>query len=323
MRLAILVFILAFFGKAAYSQGIIDKFRSNTVCLGRVEIFLDSSHQVHKVFWPVGTGVISYVKTKNVQVPCIITAKHVVYNSKNNWFPNVLYLRLSEDDTLDFDNYTGIPISLKEDNSISWIPHPNGSVDLVCIPLINNILGTPLHDHFKALLYSDIADSVYEGESILVLGYPGFATSKVLVKSILRQGIVSWTNPKNPQVNTFLIDCNIFPGNSGGPVFTLPYGLGPYNPRSGMNGILSGGELKFAGIVTEVYVENQNATDSILNNLTNFSGKQIFVQQKTALAVVEPAPRIRELLDFVNLIFKNRVIIVDPKKAKISKNKFY
>jgi hypothetical protein len=300
----ILFTIFLFTNIFAFSQeDLINDVRGKTICIGFVVSKLDSSKIIHRFFSPIGTGVLFYVKTANTVVPCIVTAKHVVYNPNENWSPDTINIRFSSEDTLGFDEYTGIRVILKDDRYIYWIPHPDPKVDLVCIPLLNNFIDAPKNETLHTLGYQDIASSneIYDGESIMVLGYPGFATSKILVRSVLRQGIISWTNPRNPVANTFLIDCNIFPGNSGSPVFTMPFGLGPNNT------LLLGGKIKFAGIVTEVYYEQQHATDSTtLNDIRNFQGRQIFVQQKTALGVVEPAQRIKELLDFVNTIFKKQ-----------------
>lgn len=300
MRKLLPILVITFFTRISEGQGVIDMFRASTVSIGQTQLSIDANHHLSKKFLLRGTGVLFYLKNSKVTIPCIITAKHVVYYPKQNWYPKELQIRFDDDDTLSFKEYTGLKINIKSGNYLRWYCLPDSNVDLACIPLIPgdnmDIHDTDILKKSPVLPYNSIASNsdIFDGESIMVLGYPGFATENILVKSILRQGIISWTNPRKNINSTYLIDCNVFPGNSGGPVFIMPYGLGKADLKAG-------GKPMFGGIVTEVYFEQQNATDSTTqNNMHNFQNKQIFVEQKTALGVVEPATRVRELLEFVS-----------------------
>jgi Trypsin-like peptidase domain len=69
------------------------------------------------------------------------------------------------------------------------------------------------------------AKDLYEGGTVVVLGYPGIVGDEYLIRAIVRAGIVAWRDLKDPFGKPFLIDANIYPGNSGGPVIKVPVGL--------------------------------------------------------------------------------------------------
>jgi hypothetical protein len=237
-----------------------------------------------------------YIKTIEGQTAtCLMTAKHVFQYNKLNWHPINLQLRFSDSDTLSFDKYLGIKLTLENSGRKLWYPHPDSTVDLACIPISGNSITSTDQVNIATIPYGAIAgiNEIYDGSDIFVLGYPGFAGSEILVKSILRKGTISWTNPNNPLRNPFMIDCNIFPGNSGGPVFTLPTGM-EYSGN-----IKDGGYIKFAGIVTKVYNDKEPAIDINGNDVYDNTNKKIYYLQRSALAEIEPASRVQELLYFV------------------------
>jgi hypothetical protein len=68
---------------------------------------------------------------------------------------------------------------------------------------------------------------------------------------------------------------------------------------------MNGGYIKFAGIVTLVYNEPQNAFDSLGNNVNDNYNRTIYYKQRGALASAEPASKVRELLAVIqNIILK-------------------
>lgn len=272
------------------------------MCLGATAPNKNSS-VTGRSFYPIGSGVVAYVKGKGNQiVPCLITAKHCFENKKQKWFPESLQLRFNGSDTLSFDEYLGIKLKLIDKGKKLWFAYPDSLVDLACIPLTDaniivskddpiSIVPIP-YDAFGA------SSDIYDGAEIFVLGFPGVVGYDVLVKSVLRRGIISWTSPRNPQQNTFLIDCNIFPGNSGGPVFTYPIGIAN-------NGVVrNGGFIRFAGIVSKIYNSVEPVTDSLNNTKLPNVNRTLFYKQRAGLAVVEPASRVKDLLKHVEDFLK-------------------
>jgi hypothetical protein len=132
-------------------------------------------------------------------------------------------------------------------------------------------------------------DDVFQGAPVLVLGYPGVIGEDPLSFPIARSGIIAWTDPSDRLGKPFLVDANLMPGNSGGPVFHI---------RSGFNrfGTLAiGGGLALVGIVSK------GPTQDIRIALppTLMGPAQILQFQLKGIGgigVIEPASTARELV---------------------------
>lgn len=300
----LIILLFLFCGSNSFGQTDstwVTTWRKAMVCIGYIQKTKNSDGTLKSKFNAIGSGIVMYITGKNSQIiSCIIIAKHVLESRKLRWFPETLQLRFYGSDTLPFDKYLGINIKLKDKGKNLWFSLPDSTVDVACIPMLNDNITMNKFDPISItpIPYNAIGnnDDIYDGSEIFVLGYPGIAPSEILVKSILRRGVISWMQPIEPLKNNFLIDCNIFPGNSGGSVFTLPIGIS----NNGM--IKNGGFIKFAGIVTNIYNEVQSAIDSLGNNVVDRYNKTIYYKQRSALATVEPATKIRELLLYVQKI---------------------
>ncbi|MBN2175434.1 MAG: trypsin-like peptidase domain-containing protein, partial [Bacteroidales bacterium] len=145
------------------------------------------------------------------------------------------------------------------------------------------------------LRYDTFADSLeyYPGQKVYVFGFPGAVGPEYWTKSILREGIVSWVNAKKPHKVPFLIDCDVFPGNSGGPVLSVPYGIS----RKGT--ILDGGNISFMGIVSQRRLGHNLIMDSKGNIIQDIKGTRLVSYESIGVGVVEPAYRVKELLKHI------------------------
>jgi len=94
-------------------------------------------------------------------------------------------------------------------------------------------------------------DEITEGEGILVLGFPGIVGNQYLIRPICRGGIVAWIDPNAPEMHRFLIDGNIYPGNSGGPVIRVPRVLDP-DSKASLIGIVVEAPGQFGDIEVNV-----------------------------------------------------------------------
>lgn len=146
-----------------------------------------------------------------------------------------------------------------------------------------DVLGTP----------KIATDDVYEGEPVFVFGFPGVAGKDHLSRIVVRQGIVAWVNPNHPRENVFLVDANLYPGNSGGPVIRWPFGL----TKDGKGNYLSGGEISLLGIVSEGIAQDIKSTISgprvgRIETHTQIAGIG-------AIGVIEPASKVSKLLDLI------------------------
>lgn len=297
MKTLILALLLIF---NIYSQSWVDDWQKAVVSIGVVDsLQYKVQNQIYykNYFRVVGTGVLFYVKIDTTSIPVLVTAKHVFYLPEENWEPKSLNLRFASDEDKPVDEYFGIPIRLQNQNQKTWIPHVDSKVDIACFLL--KISDIPEISGVKVLPYSMIAtnEDLYQGAKVFVLGYPGSVGMVFWTKAILREGIIAWVPPDKTHENKILIDCDIFPGNSGGPVFKVPFGV----DKNG--NVLSGGKIQFAGIVsqsflspTQVKLGNKEIIDQMGNKFHSF--------ESIGIGVIEPSSRVTELLNMINMEIK-------------------
>jgi hypothetical protein len=206
-----------------------------------------------------------------------------------------LHIRFSWFDDKPVDEYLGIRIDLKRKRKHLWVAHPDPAVDLACLPLI---ITQDLAEREKAptVTLEDFAtaEEIYEGAPIVVLGYPGAVGPHFWTRAIVRQGIISWVSPTKPRSDVFLIDSNMFPGNSGGPVFKLPAGTDRHGHFA------AGGKVSFLGIVTQARIQKLPVTVGGKELEVQLQGRKKletpFVPSFIGLGVIEPALRVKQLL---------------------------
>jgi hypothetical protein len=127
--------------------------------------------------------------------------------------------------------------------------------------------------------------------------------------------MIAWTDPDDPYGKPFLIDANIFGGNSGGPVFRIRNG---FDKHGNLN---LGGSITFIGIVSEdakeysdVVVSDQTTYIKKLNQINPLTQKpdSVLAEVKNigGIGVVEPVARIKELLE--DVYGKPRGFLSDP-----------
>jgi hypothetical protein len=121
-------------------------------------------------------------------------------------------------------------IPLLEKRRPCWTGHPDPSVDLGVLQLRAGALraqgleGVGFHSNRDVMFSEEAADrGVFEGDGVFALGFPmglaGVSRNAVMV----RGGVISLIQPwLNRQYETFLVDAQTYPGNSGGPVVTRP-----------------------------------------------------------------------------------------------------
>ncbi|BAV07013.1 V8-like Glu-specific endopeptidase [Filimonas lacunae] len=306
MRMLLLFVIymsVTFFKTIGQPRETIESFRSKIVSFGvvsKMKIFDSLNNFKLKEFYDVvGSGIVCYVPYKDDLMLCVVTAKHVLYDPKIGYAPRSLKIRFANKDTLSVTEYLGEDVMLYTSKGESyWFPHPDSTVDLVCLPLSegdNFSFVRNGHTSISTLSYSSFANEndLYESKSILCAGFPGVVGSDYLTRAIFRNGIIAWTSPKKPELNNFLIDCNVFPGNSGGPVFVN-------------NGILPLGDslsLRFAGIVIQKRRKINNVFNEKMDVIKDGLGKVVFSEESIGIGIVVPYGRVQELLNaFMNAI---------------------
>jgi len=126
--------------------------------------------------------------------------------------------------------------------------------------------------------------STYDGEQIIVLGFPALVEEEYQQHALMRSGVVASTDPAGPTDNEFLIDARIFPGNSGGPVFAPPTGV----DRDG--GFSTGREAKLLGLVSQTINAKPDAAFGVL------LPKEALVIGAAGVGVIEPAKELINLM---------------------------
>ena len=128
-----------------------------------------------------------------------------------------------------------------------WTMHPNGA-DVAVIPISLKILEEQgiefavFQEDQNALAREQaLTSGISEGDGVFILGFPLGEAGEQRNYAIVRQGIIAriqdWLRG---EVNQFLVDAAIYPGNSGGPVLTKPEVAHITNTQSYMKSSLIG-----------------------------------------------------------------------------------
>jgi S1-C subfamily serine protease len=208
----------------------------------------------------------------------LVTAAHVFGEAKAD--AATLYFRRKVG-----DGFERLPVSLaiRAGGKPLWVQHPMADVAAIRVKVPDTAqLTLPLSD----LLATDDTWrqlAIGPGEELLVLGFPFGAESSSAGFPILRSGrIASYPLLPAKDVKTFLMDFQVFPGNSGGPVFLISA------TRPGANGAPAGRLLSVVGLVSQQQ-EVQERIESL---------SEVTVRKHTlGLAVVVHAAFIRETID--------------------------
>lgn len=167
-----------------------------------------------------GTGFAVEVDGKGGSIPLIITNNHVVEDAPS------LKFRLSafNDDGHPID---AVDVDLQIEPSAIF-SHPNPDIDLCAIPLgpvLNNMTSHGRNPMLTRIRAEDIASDSDDAECplggrVLMAGYPIGLWDEQTNTPVVRSGVLA----TSPAINwhglpQFLIDCAVFPGSSGSPVF--------------------------------------------------------------------------------------------------------
>jgi hypothetical protein len=268
----------------------LEHWRRATVALGQI---YDIGGK--KRFVTNGSAVIVAVSANQA---CLLTAKHMFFNPSEGYLPTQISMRLPQEGPATEEDL-GVVIPLTVNGQALWKTTRDES-DLAVVQLPN--LSKYKNVHAVGLQDFGIPDDVFQSASIIILGYPGILGEHYQSTPIARGGMIAWTDPDSPEHKPFLVDANVFGGNSGGPVFRIRNG---FDRHGNLN---LGGGFSFIGIVSQdakeysdvlltdnaTYVKKLNQLnpqtqrpDSILAEVKNIGG----------IGVVEPVAVIRELLE--------------------------
>ena len=201
-------------------------------------------------FISTGTGFFYQFPLGDKLVPTVITNKHVLEGAKT----------ISLSFTTDNSEKETFVHNLNVDEK-TIIDHPNNNVDL-CVILIGSFLNIFRDKKFNIVFLSSnniigkqyIENNISNIEDITVVGYPDGIIDEYNNLPVVRRGITA-TSLKYDfnKRKEFLIDCAIYNGSSGSPVYI--FNQGSYAIK---NKLYSGNRIFLVGIV---YAVAQHSVD--------------------------------------------------------------
>ncbi len=236
----------------------------------------------------VGTGFLVGRKEKgkpNVFTVYIITNKHVVENY------DYLLVRFNNSESVGVQD---LEMSLKEGGNKAYSEHPNKDSDIVAIQIAPGVL---IEKHLKLSFFdldnhgvtlSNMQETgIEEGSLVYSLGFPMNLMDDRIKAPIVRVGCISriadaFVAPE--EADSYLVDAQVFPGNSGGPVLNRPEIVSiegtNSNNRCGLIGILSAyvpyREILFSKQTGEI---------------------RMIQEENSGLTIVHPVDRIEEVVE--------------------------
>lgn len=223
----------------------------------------------------------------------LITNKHVLVGLKTIY---IKFNSAQEPNSLDYK-----VALIARNGRPRWIGHPDEPIDVAAIFLNAGVLQKDQR-HF-AYFHSDahtIAKSqmkevgITEGDRVFVLGFPMGLVSPERQYVICRGGhIARLRDFIEDKTRDYLVDCMVFPGNSGGPVVLCPSALA----IEGTNAIK---KADLVGIVKS-YVPY---TDVAVSQQTK--RPRILFEENSGLTSVESVDAIRETVELATKRLKGR-----------------
>ncbi len=216
----------------------------------------------------------------------LVTNKHVLKNKKD------IILRFNhshEHSAKDF------PIDLQPDGKpLIWVGHHTDEIDLATFPINADALEQRKLKYNVFRLDEDALrvpsmkrNGVSEGDSVFILGFPmgNVSIPGNYNYAISRSGSIARIRDLlEGQQSSFLIDANIFPGNSGGPVVSKPELVSLAGTHPMKKGVLIG--------IVKAYIPFR---DVAISNQTG--SPRIIFEENSGLAVVETVDSIDSTID--------------------------
>jgi hypothetical protein len=196
-------------------------------------------------FIPIGTAFLVGHTIDSTSRYCLVTAKHVVFNENGERRNGIFVLANRRGGGGFFTPFDAPRI-------MPWVTVGNSDVAITLMPL------TPSTGADIKVITNNLLEdfsNIREGDDVFFMGFPLRLGVSPLAKitPIVRAGIVAMKNADS----SFLIDANVFPGNSGSPVFFRPC---PF--QFGGEGILTLGNVrppKLIGILISIITYRDEA----------------------------------------------------------------
>lgn len=213
----------------------------------------------------------------------LVTNKHVLEKHKE------ILIRFN---TMHGENVIDYPVDLSPSGEQLWVGNPAQEIDIAVFTINHDALANDSAVYaFFALDEHSLgvgemkSEGISEGDSLFVLGFPLGIVSDQSNCVVSRAGsIARIRDVLNAQQTTFLIDANIFPGNSGGPVVIRP-------EVSSIQGTPAINRASLIGIVKS-YVPYRDVAIS-----QHTGNPRVIFEENSGLALVETVDNIRNTVD--------------------------
>lgn len=214
----------------------------------------------------------------------LVTNRHVVQNRQ------LVHLRFNPQDDTPARVYDA-PL-LEKDGKPLWFGHPDPDVDVAILRINVRLLdeqkirfGFFKSDESVLSKGRAVERGLSEGDGVFVLGFPLGAVGEHRNFVIVRQGVVARVRDALAgHTNEFLVDANIFPGNSGGPVVLRPEALAIQGTRSIPTALL-------LGVVAGYVPYKDIAVSTQTNNV------RVIFEENSGLAAVYPIDFVEQTID--------------------------
>lgn len=183
-------------------------------------------------------------------------------------------------------------LRLKENGRCIWAGHPDPDIDVAVVSLDAGKLAALgvdirfIQEDANALTRAQMkADGVCEGDTVFVLGFPMGMVAEHENAAIVRGGTLARIRDTLAgHSNTFLVDAEVFPGNSGGPVVNRPEFVAITSTKAPQKSSL-------IGIVAAYHTYKDVA-------VSRQSGQhRVTFVENSGLAIVYPVDFIKETID--------------------------
>jgi Trypsin-like peptidase domain len=183
--------------------------------------------------------------------------------------------------------YAPEPLKIRDGDKELWIHHPDRDLAVISISPPPAFAKAAIPEDWLAGDDTFAKEGLTPGDEMMALGFPEGLSANTAGFPIVRTGRVA-SYPLSPSAAfpTFLLDFNVFPGNSGGPVYVenTPHGSAPADSKT------NGGFI--AGVLTQqVELNSQNLSIGIVTDAK-------FVRETLALlddpGAVKPTPQLAD-----------------------------
>lgn len=234
-----------------------------------------------------GSGFVFSFDVKDNFIPVLVTNRHVLEGSKQLKLV-IPFIKPGTEDTI--ENLIFIVNNLEE----AVIFHPEVGIDLAIVPIADlwnqvvtetQTIPQVVNIDERFIPTEEESKKFKTIEDILVVGYPNGIWDDINNRPLVRRGITATDfkidfkgEPK------FIIDCSIFPGSSGSPVFLASEGM----VSDGFGGYTFYGtpQVKLLGINSAVFLHNANGemVETSINTLTAIpNGLGIIIKSRKLL----------------------------------------